>query len=167
MANGIEFSPNQKILYLTDSGAAGLLNPINQTLGNRVAIYNNTGHRTVYAFDVVDEVYLTNQRPIYQVQSLAADGMKVAKNGYIVATSGYAVDVFERYGTVIMRVATNFTVTNMAFAGSDYKQLWLTGVGGIARVTMNWKGQYGVHGGFHHRCDSVCMDYVLVAPGTH
>lgn len=142
MANGIEFSPDQKTLYLTDSGSAGLLNPIIPTLGNQVAVYDNTGHRTVYAFDVVDDVYLANQRPIYQVQSLAADGMKVAKNGYVVTTSGYAVDVFDRYGTVILRVATNFTVTNMAFAGRDYKQLWLLGVDGIARVAMNWEGQY-------------------------
>ena len=49
MANGIEFSPDQKTLYLTDSGSAGLLNPITQKLGNQVAVYNNTGHRTVYA----------------------------------------------------------------------------------------------------------------------
>jgi len=42
----------------------------------------------------------------------------------------------------IMREATNVTAMNMAFAGSDYKQLWLTGVGGIARVTMNWEGMY-------------------------
>jgi hypothetical protein len=41
-----------------------------------------------------------------------------------------------------MREATNVTAMNMAFAGSDYKQLWLTGVGGIARVTMNWEGMY-------------------------
>ena len=142
MANGIEFSPSQKTLYLTDSGSAGLLNSIAPNVANQIAVYNNTGHRTVYAFDVVDEVYLTNGRPIYQVQSLAADGMKVAKNGWIVATSGYAVDIFDHYGTVILRIATNFTVTNMGFAGADYKQLWLTGVGGIARVTMNWEGQY-------------------------
>lgn len=76
------------------------------------------------------------------MQRLAADGIKVAKNGYVVVTSGYAVDVFDRYRTVIMRVVTNFTVTNMAFAGRDYKQLWVMGVGGIARVTTDWEGQY-------------------------
>ena len=142
MPNGIEFAPNQKTLFITDSGSAGLLNPIAPNLGNQVAVYNYTGHRTVYAFDVVDELYVTNGRPIYQVQSLAADGMKVAKNGWIATTSGYAVDVFDGYGTVILRIATNFTVTNLAFAGADYKQLWLIGVGGIARVRMNWEGQY-------------------------
>lgn len=142
MANGIEFSPDQKTLYLTDSGSAGLLNPIIQELGSQIAVYNNTGHRTVYAYDVKDEVYLTNKRPIYQIQSLAADGIKVAKNGYIVTTAGYGVDIFDHYGTVIARITTNFTVNNMAFAGPDYKQLWITGVGGISRVVLNWEGQY-------------------------
>lgn len=142
MANGIEFSPDQRTLYLTDSGSAGINNPIIARYGPVGATYNYTGRHTVYAYDVVDEMYIASKRPIYQVQSLAPDGMKVAANGYIVTTSGWGVDIFDRYGTVILRIATNFTVNNMAFAGSDLKQLWLLGVGGIARVKMNWEGQY-------------------------
>ncbi|MCJ1267137.1 hypothetical protein MMC22_007022 [Lobaria immixta] len=72
-----------------------------QELGSLIAAYNDTGHRMVYAYDVKDEVYLTNKRPVYQIQSLAAHGMKVAKNGYIVTTAGYGVDIFDHHGTVI------------------------------------------------------------------
>ncbi|KAI9775566.1 MAG: hypothetical protein M1816_005895 [Peltula sp. TS41687] len=142
MANGIEFSPDQKTLYVTDSGSAGIDNPIIAQYGHVPSTYNYTGHHTIYAYDVVDELYITSKRPIYQVQSLAPDGMKVAANGYIITTSGWGADIFDRYGTVMVRIATNFTVNNMAFAGPDLKQLWLTGVGGIARVEMNLEGQY-------------------------
>ena len=86
--------------------------------------------------------YMTPSMSTAHVQSLDANGMKVAKNGMIVATSGYVVDMFNWYGTVILRVATNFTVTNMAFAGKDYKHLLLLEVGGFASVTMNLEWQY-------------------------
>lgn len=50
------------------------------------------------------------------------------------------VDVLDPYGTVLLRIVTTFAVNNLVFAGPDYKQLWLVGVGGVSRVNWDLEG---------------------------
>ncbi|KAI4210552.1 MAG: hypothetical protein LQ351_006619 [Letrouitia transgressa] len=142
LPNGIGFSPDGKTLYISDSGSAS--STILQKYGSIAATFDNwniTGPRSVYAFDVVDGVYLTGKRVIYKAQSLAPDGMKVAKNGYVLAATGSGVDILDSYGTYIARIQTNFTVNNFGWAGEDYRQIWMTGVGGIGRAILDLPGQ--------------------------
>lgn len=49
--------------------------------------------------------------------------------------------MLDPYGTVLLRVNTNFSVSNFQFAGPNYKQLWLFGVGGSSMVEWNLQGQ--------------------------
>lgn len=142
LPNGIGFSPDGKTLYICDSGSAS--STILQEYGSIAATLDNwniTGPRSIYAFDVIDGVYLTGKRVIYKAQSLAPDGMKVAKNGYVLAATGSGVDILDSYGTYIARIQTNFTVNNFGWAGEDYRQIWMTGVGGIGRAVLDLPGQ--------------------------
>ena len=142
LPNGIGLSPDEKTLYISDTGSAA--STIVQRFGSQAATFDNwniTGARSIYAFDVVEGTYLSGKRVIYKAQSLAPDGMKVAKNGYVLAATGSGVDVLDSRGTYIMRIQTNFTVNQFAWAGADYRQIWMTGVGGIARATLNLPGQ--------------------------
>lgn len=49
-------------------------------------------------------------------------------------------DVLDQDGTPILRIQTSHPVENIAFAGDDFKTLYLSGIGGITKVQMNFAG---------------------------
>jgi len=58
-----------------------------------------------------------------------------------VTGTGKGVDVVDPYGSLILRVQTEFVVQNFAWVGANLTEFWMTGQGGIARVRWNLKGQ--------------------------
>ena len=84
---------------------------------------------------------MTNLRPIFRGQDRVPDGIRVAKNGYVVAATGHGVDVLDEFGVHIMRVQTNFTVLNLAWAGREGTDLWMVGHGGVGRVKWALEGR--------------------------
>ncbi len=138
--NGIAISPDEKTIYISDTGA--ISGPIAMSLGYQGARVNATGKRIIYAYNVSDDaMYISNKRPVYLAQDWVPDGLKVARNGYIVTGAGKGVDVLDCYGTLLVRVQTNYTVQNFAWTGTDYKTLWIVGQGGISKVEWNLQGQ--------------------------
>lgn len=140
--NGIRFSPSGKILYATDTGAASgsisvPFDEISLTLDYRAP-------RTIYAFDVVqystNTSSIINQRPIYQAVEWAADGLQIASNGYLVAASGYSIDIMDETGILLVQIQAPFRVNSIAFAGKNMDELWLVGLGNIARVEWALQG---------------------------
>jgi len=97
-------------MYISDTGAVnGIIDPrLPQFPG---ASMNATGPRFLYKFDITDNgTNLANKRPIYLAQDWVPDGVKVAANGMVLTATGPGVDVLNEYGTLLMRVQTNFTV---------------------------------------------------------
>jgi sugar lactone lactonase YvrE len=130
MPNGIALSPDGKTMYLSDTSASRPGQP-----------FNPMGTKTIYAFDLTpDGNNLINKRPIFEAQTGIPDGVKVAKNGYIVTATGSGVDVLDPIGTLLVRIQTNFPVQNLAFTGPTLTDLWLTGVGAAARVKWALEG---------------------------
>jgi len=138
--NGIALSPDLRTVYISDTGAIG--GPIDASLGPQGFGFNATGKRTIYAYDLSsDATYLSNKHPIYLTQDGAPDGLRVARNGYVVTAAGQGVDVLDPTGTLLVRVQTNYTVDNFAWTGPELKTLWLTGIGGVSKVEWNLQGQ--------------------------
>ncbi|KAK8017820.1 riboflavin transporter MCH5 [Apiospora rasikravindrae] len=147
--NGIVFSRDGKTLYVTDSGleTVGPEASDNGFYNYPIRIYfTSTNARNIFAYDVhstpAGGSYLGNKRNIFQSLEGSPDGLKIAKNGYIVVGSGLSngVDVIDPYGSVILRIQTDHPVENMAFGGPDLKTLFLVGIGGISRVTWDLEG---------------------------
>ena len=140
--NGIAFSPDGQTLYLTDTGAG--VADIDPTISppNVPGLqYNATGKRSLYAFDVTqDGLHIQNKRALYSAIDFAPDGLKTAQNGYIVTATGHGVDVLDQSGTPLMRIQTNFTAVNIAFAGAKLDELWIVGPGSAARVKWDLQG---------------------------
>ena len=140
--NGITFSPDGHTLYLTDTGAGVPdIDPTISPPNVPVLRYNATEKRSLYAYDVTsDGMHIQNKRALYSAIDFAPDGLKVAQNGYLVTATGHGVDVLDESGTPLLRIQTNFTAVNIAFAGVKMNELWIVGQGGVARVKWDLQG---------------------------
>ena len=140
--NGIAFSPNHRTLYVTDTGAGEVT--ISPFVDAPQIHWNATNARAIYAFDVdASGHHLLNKRPVYQAMEYAADGIKVSRDGYLLAATGHGIDVLTAEGTPVVRVQTNFTVANLAWVGTREDQLgelWVVGRMGVARVKWALRG---------------------------
>jgi gluconolactonase len=99
--NGIALSPDERILYVTDSGA-------NQEPGS---YYTDRPHH-IKAFDVLDGRRLSGERLFAVVTPGFPDGLKVDRDGHVYASSFSGVQVFaadgERLGEIRLPGAVNF-----------------------------------------------------------
>jgi gluconolactonase len=99
--NGLAFSPDERLLYVTDSGAI-------QAPGS----YCPDRPHHVRAFEVVDGGHLRNARVFAVVTPGIPDGIKVDEEGRVYASSASGVQVFspdgDRLGEIAAPGATNF-----------------------------------------------------------
>jgi gluconolactonase len=99
--NGIAFSPDERVLYITDSGA-------NQEPGS----YHVDRPHHVRAFDVLDGRRLSGERLFAVVTPGFPDGLKVDVDGRVYASSFSGVQVFapdgELLGEIRLPGAVNF-----------------------------------------------------------
>jgi len=133
-------------MYISDTGAvSGVIDPRYPSIHG--SAMNATGKRTIYKYDIVDNgMNLANKRAIYLAQDWVPDGLKVAANGMVVTGTGKGVDVLDEFGTLILRIQTNYTVQNFAWVankmdGGRLTELWMMGNGGISRARWALEGQ--------------------------
>jgi len=142
--NGIALSPDEKILYISDTAVTKFGDQTASTIPRY--FYSPTQGRSVWAFDTVETPagkILANKRVIFTPDEFAEDGLHVARNGLLIGAAGTSVDVLSPYGELILKVHAGFTVINVQFAGKEFDELWLFGIGKIARVKWALKGLEG------------------------
>ncbi|KIW03705.1 uncharacterized protein PV09_05018 [Verruconis gallopava] len=103
-SNGLEFSPDFKTLYVSDTGAQLV------ELGQ-----NFTRPATIYAFDVVDQKYLQNRRIFAYVDSGVPDGIHVDTNGNVFSGCGDGVQVWNPEGRLLGKIRVEKGSANFAF----------------------------------------------------
>ncbi|HEY6442220.1 MAG TPA: SMP-30/gluconolactonase/LRE family protein [Candidatus Acidoferrales bacterium] len=103
--NGIVFSPDEKILYVTNGGA-------------------------LVAFDVEGAGKLTNRRDFAMLpEGNYGDGMAVDSKGRLYVSSGAGVQVFDKTGKYLGVIPTPRGIISVAFAGPNKKTLYVVGSG--------------------------------------
>jgi gluconolactonase len=107
--NGIVFSPDDKILYVTNGG------------GQTPA--------TIVAFDVKGPGVLANRRDFATLQMGNGDGSAVDSEGRLYVTSNPGVQVFDKTGKYLGLIPTPRGVISVAFAGPGKKTLYVVGSG--------------------------------------
>ena len=113
--NGIIGTPDGKVLYVADYGAA----------------------RT-YAFDIQPDGKLTNKHVFCK---LGSDGMTIDDEGNLYLT-GIGVTVFDKTGKRLeqIEVPIEDTTTNVTFGGKDNDLLFITATGSVYGIKMRVKG---------------------------
>jgi gluconolactonase len=112
--NGLAFSPDERVLYITDSGA-------NQEPGS----YHVQRPHRILAFDVRDGTHLAGGRLFAVTTPGFPDGLKTDPAGRVYASSPSGVQVFNPAGDLIGQISVPGAV-NFAFGGPGGDVLFIT-----------------------------------------
>src|SRR5262249_43992936 len=126
--NGIAFSPDERTLYITDSGA-------NQTPGS----YHVDRPHHIKAFDISPGRHLENERLFAVVSPGFPDGLKVDRAGRAHASSFSGVQVFAADGELLGEIELP-GVVNFCFGGPDADLLLITTDSAVWAAALAAKG---------------------------
>ena len=109
--NGLAFSPDEQVLYVSDTSAA--------------LRRDGTGHHHIVAFDVVAGQDLANPRVFAVITPGLSDGLRVDVNGFVYTSSEDSVQVYHPDGTRIGRIPVPEKVGNLCFGGVAGDELFI------------------------------------------
>jgi len=120
-ANGLAFSPDEKILYA-----------------------NGSRERFVRAYDVQADGMLTNSRLLIDLNSDPrpgiTDGMKVDTKGNIWESGPGGIWIISPQGAVLGHIQVPELVANLAFGDPDYKTLYIAARSSVYKIRTNVAG---------------------------
>jgi gluconolactonase len=112
--NGIAFSPDERVLFVTDSGA-------NQETGS----YHVDRPHHIKAFDVVGGTHLAGERLFAVITPGFPDGLKIDGEGRVYASSFSGVQVLDPDGELLGEILVPGAV-NFCFGGANRNLLFIT-----------------------------------------
>ncbi|MEM7191402.1 MAG: SMP-30/gluconolactonase/LRE family protein [Pseudomonadota bacterium] len=128
--NGLAFSPDERVMYITDTGA-------NQAPGTYIV---GLPHH-IRAFDVVDGRHLRGGRLFATVSPGVPDGIKLDTKGRVYASSATGVQVFSPDGDLLGEIFAP-GVANFTFGGPKNDVLFILGDTQIWQAQLKAKGAY-------------------------
>ncbi len=105
MPNGLCFSPDEKLLYIADSG--------------------KPHHVRVFDVDTAKNT-ISNGRLFCVIDPGVPDGMRCDEHGNLWSTAGDGIHIFSPDGKLIGKVLVPETPANCTFGGEDLKTLYIT-----------------------------------------
>lgn len=123
--NGLAFSPDEKLLYVSDTSAA--------------LRRDGGGNHHIVAFDV-EGVRLSGMRVLARVTPGLPDGFRVDRQGWIYTSSEDAVQVWHPDGTLLGRIPVPEKVGNLTFGGAARNQLYVVASTSLYRIVLNTEG---------------------------
>ncbi len=126
--NGLCFSPDEKLLYIVDSGQP-----------------ENKPH-PVKVYDVIDGKKLENGRVFCDMGKGSADGIRCDIDGNIWAAAGWAgkdydgVHIFAPDGTMIGKITLPEPCANLCFGGIKRNRLFMTASQSLYSLYLNIEG---------------------------
>lgn len=122
--NGLAFSPDESVLYVSDTSAA----------------LRADGHHHIVAFDVIDGQDLARPRIFAVISPGLADGFRVDVNGFIYTSSADSVQIYHPDGTRIGRIPVPEKVGNLCFGGESGNELLICASTSLYRIVLNTVG---------------------------
>jgi gluconolactonase len=122
--NGLAFSPDEKILYVADSGMS----------------HTPDGPHHIKAFDVHADGTLAGASVFAVIDPGLSDGLRVDADGNVWTSAGDGVHCLAPDGELIGKVRLPEAATNLVFGGADRNQLFITGITSLYCVTLGARG---------------------------
>ena len=121
--NGLCFSPDERLLYVAESGGQFAEHPT----------------RHIRVFDVAGGK-LRNGRIFHDISPGFADGMRCDQDGRVWSSAGDGVHCIDPDGTLIGKILTGETVANLTFGGRNRCRLFICASHRLMAVYTNVRG---------------------------
>jgi gluconolactonase len=123
--NGLCFSPDERVLYVADSGVQFASDP----------------KQHIRAFDVADGgAALRRPRVLHKVEPGFADGMRCDEAGRIWSSAGDGVHCIDPSGQLLGKIRVAATVSNLTFGGRHRSRLFICASQTLCAVYLNVRG---------------------------
>jgi gluconolactonase len=123
--NGLCFSPDEKLLYVVESGTP----------------FASERKQYIRVFDVSDDgAQLRNARIFHKVEPGKADGIRCDEDGNIWSSAGDGVHCIAPDGALIGRIKVPCTVSNLCFGDRHYSRLFLCASQTLYAIWINRRG---------------------------
>lgn len=116
--NGLAFSPDEKRLYVADSGTP----------------------KHIRAFDVAADGSLGAGTVFCKLDKGSPDGIRVDQEGRVWSSAGDGVHIFARDGSLIGKIFVAEAPANLCFGGDDGKTLFITARKSLYAIKVNVTG---------------------------
>jgi gluconolactonase len=116
--NGLAFSPDERILYVSDTGW----------------VRDKSDPRHIRAYDLVDGGCV-NGRVFAEIDEGWPDGFRVDEAGRVWSSSGDGVRVFAPDGELVLHVPVPEKIGNLCFGGPDGRDLYIAATSSLYRIT--------------------------------
>ena len=123
--NGLCFSPDETLLYVSESGLQFAPDPV----------------RHIRVFDVLDDgARLSSGRVFHTIAPGFADGFRCDEDGRIWSSAADGVHCLAPDGTLLGRIKVPFTVSNLTFGGRNRARLFICASHTLYAIYTNTRG---------------------------
>ncbi|MGA8381892.1 MAG: SMP-30/gluconolactonase/LRE family protein [Stellaceae bacterium] len=123
--NGLAFSPDERRLYVAESGRQFAADPVQH----------------IRVFDVLDDgKQLSPGRIFHKITPGFADGFRLDQDGNVWSSAADGVHCIAPDGTKLGRIKVPFTVSNLAFGGRDRSRLFICASHTLFAIYTNQRG---------------------------
>ena len=122
--NGLAFSPDESILYISDTGIS----------------HTENGPHHIRAFDVKDGNSLSNSRVFTEIENGASDGFRLDVGGNIWTSTGGGVQCYSPEGTLLGEILIDEIVANLTFGGPKNNRLFITATTSLYSLYLGTNG---------------------------
>ena len=124
--NGLAFSPDESILYVSDSS----IDPPDRDNPNPL----RPGGHAIHAYDVFEGYTAKNGRTFAEVAPGLPDGFRVDVHGNVWTSSLTGIQIYTPVGERIADIPVPEKVANCCFGGADGRTLYICGSTSIYRI---------------------------------
>jgi gluconolactonase len=122
--NGLAFSPDEKTLYVTDTGRS----------------HDPNANHHIRAYDVLENRRCENGRVFAVIEPGLPDGFRLDTQGWIYTSSQDSVQVFTPDGTQLGKILVPETIGNLTFGGPDKNRLYIAASSSLYMIHLNTQG---------------------------
>lgn len=126
MPNGLAFAPDEKTLYVADSGQRP-----------DSGADEGSGPPHILAFDVEEGRRLGTPRVFAAVDKGVSDGFRIDSVGNLWSSAGDGVSCISPEGDLLGKIGLPETVTNLEFGGPGRNRLYITGASTLYAADVN------------------------------
>lgn len=122
--NGLAFSPDEKILYVADSGRS----------------HDENGPHHIRAFDVGADGRLSKSRVFVEIENGVPDGFRVDTNGNVWTSAKDGIICYDPQGVKLGRIKLPEMAANLTFGGAKRNRLFITATSSLYAVYVAANG---------------------------